>query len=207
MHHLNGQFAIALWDTRRNRLVLARDRTGIRPLFYSLHDGRLAFASEVKSLLALPGASRRLRADGISEVFTFWSSLAPSTVFDGVLSLPEGYILVVEDGRTKIRRYWDWRFPEAQPATPPVERPVEEEAKELRDLLVDSVRLQLRADVPVGAYLSGGLDSSIIVTLIKHFTETPLRTFSLTFEDEVFDERDFQEDLVHFLGTKHTTVR
>lgn len=203
VHHLNGQFAIALWDSRRRRLVLARDRTGIRPLFYAEHDGRLVFASEVKSLFALPGVPRQLRPGGIAEVFTFWSAQSPATVFEGVASLPEGHILVLEDGRMDVRRYWDWRFPPAEAAV----RPIEEESAELRDLLIDSVRLQLRADVPVGAYLSGGLDSSIIVALIKHFTETPLRTFSLTFEDAEFDESDFQEELVRYLGTNHTTVR
>ena len=203
VEHLNGQFAIALWDTRRHRLVLARDRTGIRPLFYTLQDGRLAFASEIKSLFALPAVSRRLRPAGLSQVFTFWSAQAPATIFEGVISLPEGHLLVLEDGRVEVRRYWDWSFPETEPAA----RPVEEDARALRELLVSSVRLQLRADVPVGAYLSGGLDSSIIVSLIKHFTESPLRTFSLTFEDEEFDESDFQEELVRYLGTNHTTVR
>jgi asparagine synthase (glutamine-hydrolysing) len=201
--HLNGQFAIALWDSRRRRLVLARDRAGIRPLFYTFHEGRLVFASEVKSLFALSGVPRRLRPKGISEVFTFWSAQAPSTPFEGIRSLPEGHLLVLEDGRTDVRSYWDWRFPESEAAG----RPIADEARDLRALLVDSVRLQLRADVPVGAYLSGGLDSSIVVTLIKHFTETPLRTFSLTFEDEEFDESGFQEELVRYLGTNHTTLR
>jgi len=203
VHQLNGQFAIALWDVRRRRLVLARDRTGIRPVFYTLHGGRLVFASEIKALFAHPGVPRRLRAAGISQVFTFWSSQAPATIFDGVLSLPAGHVLVLEDGKTDIRKYWDWQFPESGATA----RSVEDEARELRELLVDAVRLQLRADVPVGAYLSGGLDSSIVTTLIKHFTDTPLRTFSLTFEDGEFDESDYQSEMVRYLGTHHTAVR
>jgi len=203
LHHLNGQFAIALWDSRRRRLVLARDRTGIRPLFYTRHNDRLAFASEIKSLFALPGVPRRLRPAGISQVFTFWSAQAPDTIFDGVLSLPAGHLLVLENGSTEVRKYWDWQFPQGIAAA----RPIEDEARELRELLVDSVRLQLRADVPVGAYLSGGLDSSIVTTLIKHFTDAPLRTFSLTFEDAEFDESEYQTELVSYLGTNHTTVR
>lgn len=203
VHHLNGQFAIALWDCKRRRLVIARDRTGIRPVFYVVHAGRLVFASEVKSLFALPGMPRRLSPTGISQVFTFWSAQAPATIFEGVLSLPAGHMLVLESGRMDVRKYWDWEFPVSRT----VARPVAEEAEELRGLLVDSVRFQLRADVPVGAYLSGGLDSSIVTTLIKHFTDTPLRTFSLTFEDGEFDESDFQQELVRYLGTTHTAVR
>lgn len=203
VHRLNGQFAIALWDCRCRRLILARDRTGIRPVFYAVHGGRLMFASEVKALFGARGVPRRLLPAGLGQVFTYWSALSPTTVFDGVLSLPAGHLLVLENGSTDVRKYWDWQFPQSGP----VARPIEEEARELRELLVDSVRLQLRADVPVGAYLSGGLDSSIMATLIKHFTDTPLRTFSLTFEDGEFDESDFQNELVRYLETNHTAVR
>lgn len=200
--HLNGQFAIALWDSKRRRMILARDRTGIRPLFYTVHEGRLAFASEVKALFGARGVPRRLLPAGLGQVFTFWSALSPATVFEGVLSLPAGHLLVVEDGRAELRQYWDWAFPRGSVAA----EPIEEAARELRELLVDSVRLQLRADVPVGAYLSGGLDSSIVTTLIRHFTNTPLRTFSLTFHDAEFDESRFQAELVGYLGTRHTEV-
>jgi len=203
VHHLNGQFAIALWDCRCRRLILARDRTGIRPVFYTVHGGRLVFASEVKALFGARGVPRRLLPVGLGQVFTYWSALSPTTIFDGVLSLPAGHILVLENGSTTVHKYWDWVFPQGGATA----RPIEEEARELRELLVDSVRLQLRADVPVGAYLSGGLDSSIVTTLIKHFTDTPLRTFSLTFEDGEFDESDFQNELVRYLGTNHTAVR
>ena len=204
VQHLNGQFAIALWDKTKQRLILARDRTGIRPVFYTTAHGRLLFASEVKALFALPEVPRRLNARALGEIFTYWSPLAPATVFEGVESLPPGHVMTVEGGRIRVRRYWDWSFPEAPPAD---SRSGESYAEELRELLIDAVRLQLRADVPVGAYLSGGLDSSIVTTIIKNFTDTPLRTFSVTFEDAEFDESRHQQDLVEYLGTNHTDVR
>lgn len=199
---LNGQFAIALWDARRQRLVLARDRTGIRPLFYTQASGRLAFASEVKALFTLPAVPRRIDVQGLASTFSYWSVLPPNTVFEGISCLPPGHRMVVEQGGTRIERYWDWSFPETLP--PP--RREEECAEELRALLVDAVRLQLRADVPVGAYLSGGLDSSIITTIIKNHTDTPLRSFSLTFENSEFDESRYQNELVRHLGTEHSAL-
>lgn len=202
--HLNGQFAIALWDRRRHQLVLARDRTGIRPLFYTTVNGRVAFASEVKALFALPEVPRRIAPRALAEIFTFWAPLEPHCIFEGIASLPPGHLMVVSDGATRVRRYWDWDFP-----TEPVDdrRSGDECAEELRALLIDAVRLQLRADVPVGAYLSGGLDSSIVTSLIHHFTDTPLRTFSLTFEDDEFDESDHQQEMVRYLGTTHSQIR
>ncbi|BAU47903.1 asparagine synthase [Sulfurifustis variabilis] len=204
VHRLNGQFAIALWDARSHRLLLARDRTGIRPLFYATWRGRLYFASEIKSLFRVPGFPRRLDVAGLGEIFTYWTTLEPATAFAGVRALPAGYRAVVCGGRLQAQRYWDWSFPE-HPVR--ADRSEEEYAEELRHLLVDAVRLQLRADVPVGAYLSGGLDSSIITGLIKRYTDTPLRTFSLTFEDAEFDESPYQRDLVAWLGTTHTELR
>ena len=201
--HLNGQFAIALWDMRRRRLILTRDRTGIRPLFYTETGGRLLFASEVKALFALPEVPRSIDPQALAETCTYWSPLAPRTAFAGVLSLPPGHVMVVADGVSRQQRYWDWAFPEsiAEPR-----RAEAEYAEELRGLLVDAVRLQLRADVPVGAYLSGGLDSSIIASLIRNFTDTPLRTFSLTFDDAEFDESEYQQEMSAYLGTAHTSL-
>jgi len=203
VQHLNGQFAIALWDKSRRRLILARDRVGIRPLFYTTVNGRLLFASELKSLFALPEVPRRLNGRALGEIFTFWSPLEPATVFEGIEALPPGHLMIAENGHTRVRRYWDWAFPES---LSPDTRSGASYAEELRELLVDAVRLQLRADVPVGAYLSGGLDSSIVTTIIKNFTDTPLRTFSVTFEDAEFDESRHQQDLVEYLGTRHSVV-
>jgi asparagine synthase (glutamine-hydrolysing) len=209
VQHLNGQFAIALWDATRRRLVLARDRAGIRPLYLAREAGRLWFASEVKALLAALPQCAAIDPRGLAETFATWSPIEPHTVYRGIESLPPGHLLTREaDGRETLRRYWDWTFPDADETSPsrcPLS--VEEATAELRALLIDAVRLQLRADVPVGAYLSGGLDSSGIVALIRGFTQTPVRTFSVAFEDGEFDESEHQMAMVRHLGTLHTTLR
>ncbi len=206
VEHLNGQFAIAVWDGERRRLVLARDRAGIRPLYWTKAHGRHWFASEAKALLAALPERRSLSADGIVQALTYWAPVDPDTVFEGISSLPPGCVLAIEeDGREKLTRYWDWTFPAA--SSSPVFTSIEQATAELRELLVDAVRLQLRADVPVGAYLSGGLDSSGIVALIRGFTETPVRTFSVAFDDPEFDESDHQAAMVRHLGTDHTTLK
>jgi asparagine synthase (glutamine-hydrolysing) len=202
--HLNGQFAIALWDGKNEKLILVRDRTGIRPLFYTTANKRLCFASEVKALFALPDVRRELDAVALSDVCTFWSPLAPRSAFKDVLSLPPGHMMTIAAGEIRIAQYWDWTFPEH--GNDSSNRSENDYADELRELMIDAVKLQLRADVPVGAYLSGGLDSSIITSLIHHFSSTKLRTFSLTFEDAEFDERAHQQELVSFLGTDHSSL-
>ncbi len=200
--HLNGQFAIALWDKKLQRLILARDRTGIRPLFYSVTDGRLFFASEVKALFAHPAVKRRLDLKAMGEIFTYWAPLPSHSIFEGISTLPPGHIMIVEKGKLDIRQYWDWEFP----TDIPDQRSADDLAAELKELLIDSVRLRLRSDVPVGAYLSGGLDSSVTTSLIKHYTDVPLRTFSVSFEDDEFDESDYQKQLVDYLHTDHSHV-
>ena len=209
VEHLNGQFAIALWDSERRRLVLARDRAGIRPLFHARGGGRIWFASEVKGLLAVLPECASLNPLALVQTLTYWSAVDPGTLYAGVHSLPPGCMLCIEsDGSERLTRYWDWTFPTAAETSPIREtRTVEQASAELRELLVDAVRLQLRADVPVGAYLSGGLDSSGIVAMIRGFTDTPVRTFSVAFEDGEFDESEYQQAMVRHLGTDHTTLR
>ena len=209
VQHLNGQFAIALWDSERQRLVLARDRAGIRPLFHARSRGRLWFASEVKALLAVLPECAALDPLGLAQSLTYWSAVDPGTVYQGVQSLPPGCLLCIErDGRETLTRYWDWTFPAAAETSPSrYPASIEHATAELRELLVDAVRLQLRADVPVGAYLSGGLDSSGIVAMIRGFTDTPVRTFSVAFEDGEFDESAHQAAMVRHLRTEHTTLR
>lgn len=207
--HLNGQFAIALWDGERRRLVLARDRAGIRPLFHARSGGRVWFASETKALHAvLPGLAA-IDPLALAQVLTYWSVPDPGSIHAGIRSLPPGCVLAIEsDGRETLRRYWDWQFPDAAETSRALRtRDVDDAVAELRTLLVDAVRLQLRADVPVGAYLSGGLDSSGIVALVRGFTDTPVRTFSVAFEDGEFDESTHQAAMVRHLGTDHTTLR
>jgi asparagine synthase (glutamine-hydrolysing) len=209
--HLNGQFAIALHDTRRQRLVLARDRVGIRPLYYTHSAGRLLFASEVKALFAAGGVARALEVSAFAQVFGVWGCIAPDTAFQGVRQLPPGNLMCVDLRdpalTTRPKPYWDWRFEDEGAGEGGESRRSEGEcAEELHALLVDAVRLQLRADVPVGAYLSGGLDSAVIATLIRNHAESPLRTFSLGFADPEFDERPHQQAMVRALGTEHSEV-
>jgi len=205
VERLNGQFAIAVWDARRQRLLLARDRAGIRPLYYTRARGRCWFASEVKALLAVLPECARIDHDGLLQALTLWGPSDPDTLFEGVRSLPPGHLLAIEaDGRETLERYWDWQFPDVG-AAPPFAS-FDEAVEELRGLLADAVRLQLRADVPVGAYLSGGLDSSGIVALARQAGIASVRTFSVTFDDAEFDEREQQQTMVRHLGTDHTTV-
>lgn len=199
---LNGQFAIALWDARRQRLLLARDRVGIRPLFHAEAGGRFAFASEAKALFALPALPRRLHADALAATFSYWSPIAPDSAFEGVHALPPGHLLTIDAAGRRLQRYWDWSFAGDAPRASDAQL-----AEELHALLLDAVRLQLRADVPVGAYLSGGLDSSIVTTLIARHTDTPLRSFSLTFADREFDESEHQRSLVEHLRTEHSSMQ
>jgi len=198
----NGQFAFAIYDTRRHSLFIARDRLGIRPVFYGEHDGRFYFGSEIKAIFADPKVPRRLDLKGLDETFTWWTSAPPRTLFEGINELEAGTYLEVSDGRVVPGRYWQMSFPEKFS----YERPVESYAEELRSLLIDSVRLRLRADVPVGAYLSGGLDSSVTTALIRHFTQSKLETFSVTFSDKAFDESAHQQQMARHLGTDHHTV-
>jgi asparagine synthase (glutamine-hydrolysing) len=198
----NGQFAFAIYDRKRRSLLLSRDRLGIRPAFYALHDGRFYFASEIKSIFCDPSFPRRLDLKGLTETFHWWTSAPPRTIFEGVNELEAGTYVEIADGRVRAGRYWEMTFPEEFS----YERPVESYAEELRELLIDSVRLRLRADVPVGAYLSGGLDSSVTTALIRHFTRARLETFSITFDDDAFDESSYQQQMAKHLGTSHHTV-
>jgi asparagine synthase (glutamine-hydrolysing) len=201
IHALNGQFALALWDSRRHELLLARDRVGIRPLYYATAAGRLLFASEIKALLADPLLQARLSLLALAETFTFWSPLSPHSPFEGILSLPPGHLLRVREGQIILQRYWALDY-----TVPDQVAPVNEAAEELRALLADAARIRLRADVPVGVYLSGGLDSSTTAALVKQYAGARLRTFGLAFEDPAYDERAHQAAMVRHLDTDHSQV-
>jgi asparagine synthase (glutamine-hydrolysing) len=201
VHDFNGQWAFAIWDARRGELFLSRDRLGIRPLFHTVFDGTFIFGSEIKSILSFPGVPRRADLKALDQILTFWCCLPPRTFFEGIQELPPGHSMLVSGRQVKVWRYWSPRYPEEF-------EPVKEKvcAEELLALLIDATRLRLRADVPVGAYLSGGLDSSVTTALIKHFTEAPLKTFSVTFESEEFDESGYQREVIHHLNTEHQSV-
>lgn len=202
LQRINGQFALAIWDSRKKELFLARDRVGIRPLFYVDTPERLCFASEIKAILALEG-TRELDLESLAEVFTLWTTVSGRTVFQGVRELPPGHFLVVQKGQPPVPQpYWQIPFYPSDPAL----RCAEEAAEQLRELLTDAVRLRLRADVPVGAYLSGGLDSSIIATLISRQGTSHLRTFSLGFQAAPFDESRYQRELIEHLGADNRQV-
>jgi asparagine synthase (glutamine-hydrolysing) len=203
VHDFNGQWAFAIWDVRRRRLFLSRDRLGVRPLFYARTAGGLVFGSAITSLLAHPDVPRELDLRGLDEVFTFWCTLAPRTVFRGVQELPPGHSMIADDaGHIRIAPYW--RLDYAPLAEAP--RDPEVAAEELRALLGDATRIRLRADVPVGTYLSGGLDSTVVAALSKRFTSSRLRTFSVVFDDPEFDERGYQREAVRFLEAEHDEV-
>jgi asparagine synthase (glutamine-hydrolysing) len=204
---LNGQFAFALWDRRVRRLILSRDRLGICPLFYT-HDGkRLWFASEIKGLFADPSLKRRLDPHGIDHAFTFWAPIGERTAFANVKSLRAGHCAVVEGGRLRSRAYWALPLPTAGDAAADDERAVDQWSEELRDALDRSVRLRLQSDVPVGTYLSGGLDSSALTHLAAHAWNGRLKTFSIAFDDPAFDESWYQERMARAVDTDHHVVR
>jgi asparagine synthase (glutamine-hydrolysing) len=210
LNRMNGQFAIAIWDTKSRRLFLARDRLGVRPLFYTqTADNTLIFGSEIKAILS----DRRVRAEidpaVVEQIFTFWSPLTPRTVFRGISELPPGHYLIADKGSLEVKLYWNNQFTaEADfAANGQWNRPVAETVEEFRNLLIDSCRIRLRADVPVGAYLSGGIDSSTIASIVRNYTTNKLVTFSIAFTDRQFDESTFQCEMAAHLGTDHHVVR
>jgi asparagine synthase (glutamine-hydrolysing) len=198
---LNGQFAIAIWDERNQSLFLARDRVGIRPLFYTRVNDQLVFGSEIKALLANPEVKAEIDLQSLAEVFTYWSPLTPHTIFKGIVELPSAHYLIAKEGEIKIYCYWEMDF-----SADAREQTEQEYLEEFESLLVDSTRIRLRADVPVGAYLSGGLDSSTTTALIRQYTTNHLDTFSITFSDAHFDESYYQRMMVDRLGTDHHEV-
>lgn len=197
---LNGQFSFALYDERAERLVLARDRFGVRPLYYAEREGSLYFGSEVKALLATGAVSPEVDAAGLDQVFTFWAARPPRTVFRGVTSLEPGCWASWTPDDFEVHRYYELEYPEAS------EEPAEALAS-LDELLHSSVALRLRADVPVGAYLSGGLDSSITSVLANQASPFDLRTFSVSFEDREYDESGFQQTVAGAIGSIHAVRR
>ena len=202
--HLNGQFSFALWDRKRRRLLLVRDRAGILPLYYAQVPGGVVFGSEVKALLASGLVTAALDPDGFDELMTFWAPLAPRTVFAGVSQVGPGEMLVLDAGGIKRNRYWHWEFPRVADLRRDSPATLKEE---LHEVLADATQIRLRADVPVGAYLSGGLDSSTLVALLKERVPHTLQTFSIGFDDAGLDESAHQREVVKHLDTAHNHVQ
>jgi asparagine synthase (glutamine-hydrolysing) len=203
LSRFNGQFAIAIWNSRDRTLFMARDRLGVRPLFYTVSGGTLVFGSEIKAILAAPGISATPDPAALDQIFTFWSTLSPNTFFQGIVELPPAHYILVSDGRITLEPYWEMAFSEDGAAP---RRSKQEYVEELRELLIDATRVRLRADVPVGAYLSGGLDSSTVAAIVRNYTGNPLETFSIAFSDPDFDESAFQSTVAKALGTDHHVV-
>jgi asparagine synthase (glutamine-hydrolysing) len=208
LDRLRGMFAFAIWDTVEARLFAARDRLGIKPLYYTQQGragdvtGIFAFASELKALLATQLACPQLNRAALHHYLSFYSVPAPFTMLEGVDALPAGHYLVFQDGELQLRQYW------SLPVARPLDLPEEEMISRLRELLEESIRLRMIADVPVGAFLSGGIDSSAVVALMTRISGERLRTFSVGFgaEGERIDERSAARTLAQHYGTEHTEV-
>jgi len=205
LQYFNGQFAFAIWDMRKKELFLARDRVGIRPLFYTNRDGKFNFASEIKAIFADPEIPRSIDTEALSQIFTFWTTITPKTAFEDIYELPPGHFMTVgESGMSEPEPYWTIPYYEPDNCW---QGTFNEAKDELRELLSDAIRLRLRADVSVGAYLSGGLDSSIITSLIANNFNNNLRTFSLSFQTSAFDESVYQQEMVKYLSTDHSGIK
>lgn len=205
LEKLNGMFAIALWDAPRKRLLLVRDRLGIKPLIFSLTPERLLFGSEIKAVLRYPGVTRAVNPQAVADFFAYRVVCAPETAFKGIERLEPGEALLIEEGREPKRWiYWDFPAHEAEPATPAKLRAWTEE---MDALVADAVRLQLRSDVPLGAFLSGGVDSTAVVYHMADQLEDQPRTFTIGFgkaDESNFDESNFARDVAEKLGARHT---
>jgi asparagine synthase (glutamine-hydrolysing) len=198
VEHINGMFAIALWDANKKRLVLARDRFGEKPLYYGVFDGKLIYASEPKSILAHPAVKRELNLDALRHYLSFDYVPAPMSIYKGIYKLPAAHILVVENGEFRTHRYWNLDF-HKNGNIPSVDRA----ADELRDLLSDAVRMRLVSDVPLGILLSGGIDSSTIAAFATQHATERVKTFSIGFEEDSFDESKYARLVAKHLGTEH----
>jgi len=203
VQRLNGQWAFAIWDVDQQKLFVSRDRLGVRPVFYTQTSDSFLFASEIKALFAHPEVERALDLKGLDQIFTFWFTLAPRTVFKGVCQLPPAHSLVLQNGQIRVRRYWNLEY---DPIEPPFAASEKKLSEDLLNLLLDATRIRLRSDVPVGAYLSGGLDSTVITALAHMLVGSRLRTFSVSFEDREFDEGVYQREASSFLNTQHSDV-
>ncbi len=199
VNYLNGEWAFVIWDRPRRKLFASRDRFGIRPLYYTMTDDTFVFASELKSLCCYPGVERQLDLIALDQIFTFWTTLPPRTILKDICELPPAHNLSASRNGVQVSQYWRFQF-SPDPAAIESEG---DRAHELRHLLQESTRLRLRSDVPVAAYLSGGLDSSVVTALAQQAAGHELKSFSVRFEESEFDEWSYQRDAVAFLGTDH----
>ncbi len=204
LEKLNGQFAFAIWDSIRKELFLARDRMGIRPLYYFQTGKTIVFGSEIKCIFESGIVSPELDPNNLNQAFTFWSILSPGSIFKGISEVPPGHYMILGKGNPVIRQYWDLHF--KSQAVHGESRPISDVAEEFESLISDAVRLRLRSDVQVAAYLSGGLDSSATTHFIKQIEPGVLNTFSIGFEEREYDETPYQDSVSKWLDTNHSLI-
>lgn len=199
-----GMFGFAIYDTRSDRLLLVRDRIGIKPVYYSFIPGRVVFASEIKAILEFPGIERDIDTAAMYQYLTFLTTPAPLTLFKGIFKIPAGHMITVEsDGKTRVRQYWDLAEPMARRAKP---QPEEYYVENIRNLLSESIKKRMMSDVPFGVFLSGGIDSSMNVALMSRHT-SHVRTFSVAFKDQPkFDEFQYARQISQQFSTKHHEI-
>ncbi|HEX8845392.1 MAG TPA: asparagine synthase (glutamine-hydrolyzing) [Pyrinomonadaceae bacterium] len=199
--HLRGMFAFAIWDARRQELFIARDRVGKKPLYYTITPaGTLIFGSELKSLREHPEFRGEINAEALDAYLTFGYVPDPLTIFSGVEKLPPGSSLTFANGRVSVNQYWDFPYQEPQPEPLSSE---EDYLEELRALLDEAVRIRLVADVPLGAFLSGGVDSSTVVGLMSRASQSPVKTFSIGFHEDSYNELKYARVAAKAFGTEH----
>lgn len=203
---MNGMFAISLWDSRRKKLILARDRFGEKPLYYGVFAGKLIYASEPKALLAHPSVKAELDIDALRHYLSFDYVPAPRSIYKGISKLPAAHVLTIENGEIKTRQYWklDWSSTLQKPAREQGRNTqLATKAAELRDLLSDAVRMRLVSDVPLGILLSGGIDSSTVAAFATQHATERVKTFSIGFDEDSFDESKFARQVARHLNTEH----
>ncbi len=199
VNYLRGMFALAIWDSRDQQLVVARDRMGQKPFFYRMEEGRFCFASELKALLQIPGMPRQLNRHSVLSYLMLQYVPAPHSILEGFRRLPPASLAVLKDGRIDVQRYW----------SPPYDQPaihrnqIDDWRDELRHEMTEAVRLRLRSDVPLGAFLSGGIDSTVITGLMQQQLQQPVETFSMGFPVAAYDERHYARQASEMLGTSH----
>lgn len=201
---LNGQFVFSIWNRNTGEMFLARDRVGIRPLYYYNESDLFVYGSEIKAIFEYPKVERKISEEGLAEVFTFWSTLSPNTVFEGIKECPPGHFIKFRDGNISIQKYWDLKFATSNNY---FKGSFEEAITEFDKLFEDAVRIRLRADVPVAAYLSGGIDSSITTAYIKKIEPSVLQTFSVGFTEKEFDETHYQDIASAYFNTRHISFK
>lgn len=203
LNYFNGQFAFCIWDKHQKELFLARDRVGIRPLFYWSEKDSFAFCSEIKGLFTLHNIERSLDINSMSQIFTFWTTLSPATPFKNIVELQPGHFMKVNSRGIQVTKFWSLEFPDKNEIKT---KSIADSVEELDELLKDAVQIRLKADVPVAAYLSGGLDSSVTTSFINQVNPEILNTFSIGFDDKTYDETAFQKEAASYFRTNHTAI-